>query len=239
MRFGLDTIGVPAGSRAAYTPSIGLRYVRFAAASYCEPSAIQTWSCLQCGNLPGVSGMRVTSDPSKDLQGFVAYASDRNEIVVSFRGTVATSIEDWLADLDAVKTSAYCSGCYVHKGFYNSWHDLKSGIVDSINTLSSQHPSASLSVTGHSLGAAIATNAAVDLLQSGYRVVRLVTFGCPRVGDAAFYRYASGLIPSNSRVVHHNDIVPHVPLESMGFHHLPTEVRPRRRRARSRARAPR
>ena len=46
---------------------------------------------------------------------------------------------------------------------------------------------AKVMVTGHSLGAAIATHCAVDLFMNvGIKDFELYTFGSPRVGDDAF-----------------------------------------------------
>ena len=57
-----------------------------------------------------------------------------------------------------------------------------------LKTLQSAFPSATkLVVTGHSLGGAMATLFAMDLVvNEGVSDVSLVTFGSPRVGNAAF-----------------------------------------------------
>ena len=44
-------------------------------------------------------------------------------------------------------------------------------------------------MTGHSLGGALAVLCALDL-QDIYGNINLYTFGCPRVGNAAFAQYA-------------------------------------------------
>ena len=43
-----------------------------------------------------------------------------------------------------------------------------------------------LRVTGHSLGAALATHAAAHLLVNKVKVTELYTYGSPRVGDPNF-----------------------------------------------------
>ena len=57
-----------------------------------------------------------------------------------------------------------------------------------------------------------------------YTVDTYYTFGQPRVGNVAYADYFKSILPEY-RVVHYADIVPHLPLEAMGFHHVPTEVR--------------
>jgi predicted lipase len=49
------------------------------------------------------------------------------------------------------------------------------------------------------------------------------TFGQPRVGNDAFATVFKSLV-NEYRVVHYADIVPHLPPEVLGFHHVPTEV---------------
>jgi len=53
-----------------------------------------------------------------------------------------------------------------------------------------------------------------------------MTYGSPRVGDATFASAFTQYVGENNhfRVVNDNDLVPHVPLEIMGFHHIATEV---------------
>ncbi len=50
-----------------------------------------------------------------------------------------------------------------------------------------KYPGSKFEVTGHSLGAAIATHCAIDLFTNfGIKDFTLYTFGSPRVGDDAF-----------------------------------------------------
>jgi predicted lipase len=58
---------------------------------------------------------------------------------------------------------------------------------------------------------------------STYDIVNMYTFGQPRVGNDAYETTYSQLV-NEYRVVHYADIVPHLPPELLGFHHVPTEV---------------
>ena len=50
-----------------------------------------------------------------------------------------------------------------------------------------KYPNSKISITGHSLGAAIATHCAVDLMANyNIRNFTLYTYGSPRVGDKTF-----------------------------------------------------
>uniref|UniRef100_F1L4U1 Lipase n=1 Tax=Ascaris suum TaxID=6253 RepID=F1L4U1_ASCSU len=68
--------------------------------------------------------------------------------------------------------------------------------------------------TGHSLGGALASLAAMRTVLENLRSsheVKLVTFGQPRVGDRELAMKHDELVPHSYRVVHRADIVPHLP----------------------------
>lgn len=69
-------------------------------------------------------------------------------------------------------------------------------------------------MTGHSLGAALTTIAAVDLIMSGLATADnliLYNYGCPRLATSAFIDKVEEIIPNRFRVVHYHDIVPRIP----------------------------
>ena len=158
----------------------------------------------------------------------MAYDPTANEIIVSFSGTDPLSIQNWIDDLDFVQTSfPYCGGCKVHEGFYKSFNSTVDQVKSLVNSAYASHSSASLSITGHSLGAAMAAHCAAELANSGYKIKHVYTYGMPRVGDTNFqswYKSSASKIPETYRVVHGHDPVPHVPLEAMNSHHMPYEV---------------
>lgn len=82
------------------------------------------------------------------------------------------------------------------------------------------------SVAGHSLGAAFATFAALQLISEGVSVTDLYTFGSPRLGDIRFAGWFDSYIKTNSknRVTHARDSVPHIPSNVAGFHHTTHEI---------------
>lgn len=171
-----------------------------------------------------------TSD--RECNGYVGYYPTDNEIVVSFSGTDPFNIQMWIDDLDFIKTDyPLCDGCQVHEGFYKTY--LSS--VDQIRNLTAsyltQYPTASITCTGHSLGAALASLCAADLQDLyGDRADLVIsspyTFGLPRVGDEVYSTwFNSDALPFDPyRVVHRKDPVPQVPFQSMGFHHYAYEI---------------
>lgn len=99
-------------------------------------------------------------------------------IVLAFRGSI--SFRNWfLADAFASFTpiSAVCANCQAFGSMYNAWQEVRDtqNILTQIKNTKIKNPSYKIVVTGHSLGAAIATYAAVELRNMGY-IVDLVSF---------------------------------------------------------------
>jgi predicted lipase len=79
-----------------------------------------------------------------------------------------------------------------------------------------------LYLTGHSLGAALATLCAQRLATGrGYPIQSLYTFGSPRVGNPEFAaQYQTRLGPRTYRLVNNEDLVTRVPPRSVGYEHI-------------------
>jgi hypothetical protein len=73
-----------------------------------------------------------------------------------------------------------------------------------------KYSTAAIYVTGHSLGGALATLAALDIKATFGKLSEFYSYGEPRVGNAAFATYFASQMPVH-RVIHYADIVPHVP----------------------------
>ncbi|GMA50983.1 hypothetical protein GCM10025857_23400 [Alicyclobacillus contaminans] len=73
-------------------------------------------------------------------------------------------------------------------------------------------------VTGHSLGGALATLHALVLAQRGIPA-RLLTFGSPMVGDAAFAHAVDTRVPDSWRIVNVPDVIPRLPGHFLGYSH--------------------
>jgi triacylglycerol lipase len=79
-----------------------------------------------------------------------------------------------------------------------------------------------LHVTGHSLGGALATLAALRLQKERlYPVQTVYTYGSPRAGDSDFALAFDALLGTRChRVVNNEDLVTRVPMRSMGYKHI-------------------
>lgn len=147
------------------------------------------------------------------------------EIVLAFRGTETDSLADIATDLRVRKVGGPLGG-YVHRGFLSAllqvWDDRRGfkGIEHSLKDMKKRLGSPSVWVTGHSLGAALATLATAFLVEAGQPVYGLYTFGSPRVGDSAFASAFDSRFKRAYRVVNNNDVVTRVPPRSLFYDHV-------------------
>jgi len=143
----------------------------------------------------------LASDPL-DIFGYVTAKQGRSYLV--FRGTQITSgiefAQEWIQDALSLPLTRVNHG-YAHLGFTELWRDLIGPTITALGEASTS----GLLITGHSLGAAIAT-LAWDSFGG-----ELVTFAGPRVGGKEF---ATAMWGGNChRIVNRRDIVPDVPTD--------------------------
>ncbi|GGD94512.1 lipase family protein [Paenibacillus nasutitermitis] len=129
--------------------------------------------------------------------------------ILAFRGT--SSATDWVTDLIAqqIVFKPANKRCLTHRGFTDVYMSAKQDIFRLLDTLPGNKP---LFVTGHSLGGALATLAALDIVTNrSHKQLIVYTFGAPRVGDPSFVRHYNKNVPVNFRIQNEYDIVPHLP----------------------------
>ncbi|XP_028787552.1 phospholipase A1-IIgamma-like [Neltuma alba] len=178
--------------------------------------------------------------------GYVAVATDegkavlgRRDIVVAWRGT--EQVMEWIKDLQFLLDDApYIFGddseCKVHRGFYSVYTatnslqpdftktSARTQVLTEIRRLVNKYKDEeiSITVTGHSLGAALATLNAADIVTNGCNVpenepqkacsVTAFVFACPRVGDSDFQEFSASQKDLRIlRIRNKNDIVPRHP----------------------------
>ena len=128
-----------------------------------------------------------------------------------FRGTEPDSLADIATDLAASLTPWPESGGRAHAGFARAARGLLPPVTQWLGTTAASRTK--LVITGHSLGAALAS-----LIASICKADQLVIIGCPRVGDAAFKTTLDGI--AIMRLVDCCDIVTELPPELDGYVHI-------------------
>lgn len=136
---------------------------------------------------------------------------NNNSYVLAFRGTEPEELSDVLADLNAIPRGSMTFG-WVHSGFRGEcdkvWNEINRHARDNAS-------GKKMYITGHSLGAAMAT-IATSRFEEKREVEQLTTFGSPRVGTRGFVKHIE---TKHYRFVNNNDIVTKVPLWIMGYKH--------------------
>ncbi|KAF2674127.1 alpha/beta-hydrolase, partial [Microthyrium microscopicum] len=212
----------------------------FAAASYCPSNTMRSKdaakiSCPKSKNCPKVeSAVTAIVAPVRnflktDVTGFVATDSTNNLTVIAFQGTETLKQAKIDLTLSLKKIDEVCQGCTVHTGFWQSWEEAKPQVMKAVNESLNKFPNNKLVVTGHSLGGAIATIAAIDLRSNGVAVdlVSMLNFGAPRIGNqqlADYVQKPKSKTGENHRVTHYNDPVPRLPPTIMGYAHYTPEI---------------
>lgn len=131
------------------------------------------------------------------------------EIIIAFRGTSSTT--NWISDAIAtqIKFTYVQQECLTHKGFTDIYASARDEIMAVLARLSSAKK---LYITGHSLGAALATLCAIDAAaNSSFTAPHLFNYGSPRVGDPAFAKAFASYVSSSFRIANLFDIVTYAP----------------------------
>lgn len=186
----VECLGVPRDA-PAYNEADARLSLLMSAAAYCAPDDLHAWTCAPCLLLNATAdGVAVLHGPS-DTQGLVASLTlPRGGAVtaVAFRGTLPEDIANVVLDLSLrpARLTGYpgCGDCEVHTGFYEAYTALAPALLAAVDAAGTA--STAIHITGHSLGGALSQLAAYELAMAGYNVRSLVSFGSPRVGNAAF-----------------------------------------------------
>ena len=154
------------------------------------------------------------------------FASCEQFAILAFRGTEFDDPGDLLIDallIPALEGPLSLHPALVHRGFRNALNSVWDELAAAVAGFRAGHPQAEICLTGHSLGAALATLTYERLGETDANL-SLYTFGCPRVGNEVFRDRAithKGL--GVHRFVNDEDTVTHVPANITLYVHVPTE----------------
>jgi len=191
-------------------------------ATYCATDRLTGMKCgANCNKLGGYSFV----NQGRFSNGYVdslTYSSfvntGKRRVILAFRGTnTATQLVKEIG-LSTGINFGLCGGVQNAKAlkyFYTGYQSkVRDTLLPHVRDLVKQHPGFDFYVTGHSLGGALATLAALDLSCNNIvhkNQLKLWTFGSPRVGDVNFAKATVNAVSEHFRIVHDKDMVPHVP----------------------------
>ncbi|KAF8369086.1 hypothetical protein PRIPAC_86915 [Pristionchus pacificus] len=184
--------------------------LEYAAASYAD----DPWPCLRKNNASLVLQVNVPCDAVRDKCWAIVVDAPEH-IVVAFQGTSSRTqlITELVESITSPKHQVPGIGS-VQRYFYVALESIVKPLALKLNKLRELYPSKSVLFTGHSLGGALASLAAVQYANSSAietSKLYLITFGQPRVGNYEYAQSVDRLVPNTWRIVHKFDLVAHVP----------------------------
>ena len=217
----------------SYDSATALSRAYYSKVAYCsDQKSLTDWTCKYCESGPNtLESAIVFEDKDTAMQTIVGYDGAEKAIALVFRGS--SNIQNWIlnAELSLVawENSDGCDGCYVHEGFQRIWTSIRSRVIDALEQIAAKHGTRTLFTTGHSLGGAVAVQAALTLSEL-FTVQTIYTFGAPRVGNEKFASAWNAKLGSKSfRVVHAADMFVQIVNSCLSckhgkYHHTGTEV---------------
>jgi pimeloyl-ACP methyl ester carboxylesterase len=149
-------------------------------------------------------------------------------VVVAIRGTA--SIFEWVQDARflPVKCPILPGAGYTEDGFTAVYESLRitvnptsERLVEALPNMAFPHLVTSMTICGHSLGAALATLLALDVgANTKFANPTSYTYASPRIGDPSFVDTYNQLVPNTYRFANRLDLVPKLPTPPLYEHVL-------------------
>jgi len=159
-----------------------------------------------------------------DTQAAVIYVPTDQSVYIAFRGS-EKNLTDWSNNFQ-FRQQYYPYGdpaetdVRFHLGFMTAYLAVRHQLLEVLTAF----PQAPLTFTGHSLGGALATIAALDvqynLAGKTGQAIELYTYGSPRVGNDALVESFNRRVPNSYRFVYGLDVVTRVPRQWQGYEHV-------------------
>ncbi|KAJ7589465.1 lipase [Mycena floridula] len=220
---------LPSSKTLQYNP-----YTSYASAAYCKPLTIAAWNCgANCRANPSFLPTASGGNGGTVQYWFVGWDPVLKTVVVSHQGTdplklasLVTDLELLLVELDSRLFPGVSSAVRVHEGFAAEQSQTATSILSAAKDAISKHSASSVTLVGHSLGAALSLLDAVYLslhLPSSIKI-SVIGYGMPRVGNQAFADYIDSHIHSLTRINNKEDPIPVLPSRVLDYHHASGEI---------------
>ncbi|KAJ7458560.1 alpha/beta-hydrolase [Mycena latifolia] len=226
--------GAPTPFSLADANSTFLRPAQFARVAYCSSASITAWSCgAPCDALPNVTFLQSGGDQGTIPLYFIAYDPTSESLVVAHEGTdaknilsIANDAQFGLVPLNATRFPETADqNITVHDGFQKTFERTADSLLAGVQAGLASTGVKKVVVTGHSLGAALATMTGAmlkDALDPSV-AVSVTGFGLPRGGNPGWADFIDNGV-GVTFLTNQNDPVPTVPPKFLGFQHTAGEV---------------
>ncbi|CAI2372409.1 unnamed protein product [Moneuplotes crassus] len=211
-------------SHCIYDEELAVDMVYASALSYCPSHKVMSRGCkaatVATENIDLIPFFSKSNNNSlTPIYMTLMKRESQKQIIVGFSGTKGG--DELLDEVTHIFPKEYDihkdKGMKVFGFFYDHYkddfrNDFLKQISDAMNK--DEYENYDVIFTGHSLGGALAMHAAADAILSGFlknNYVYVYTFGQPRVGNAEFIDEFLSNVNGFYRVIHNNDIVPHLP----------------------------
>ncbi|EGO01496.1 hypothetical protein SERLA73DRAFT_85185 [Serpula lacrymans var. lacrymans S7.3] len=208
-------------------------YTWYASTGYCTAATTLAWNCgANCDANPDFKPVASGGNGDSVQYWFVGYDPNLDTVIVSHQGTNTSEIlplvtdgDFFLTNLDTTLFPGISSDIEVHDGFKNEQASTATDVLAAVESAMSTYSTTTVTIVGHSLGAAISLLDSVYLplwLPSG-TTFQTFGYGLPRVGNQAFANY----VDANLHLTHVNneeDPIPICPGMFLGFVHPAGEV---------------
>ncbi|KAK0202424.1 alpha/beta-hydrolase [Desarmillaria ectypa] len=201
-------------------------YTFFASAGYCKPDVTLAWDCgSNCEANSDFEPVASGGDGGDVQFWYVGYSPSLSTVIVAHQGTDPSQIESLLTDgnfalspLDSSLFPGINSDILVHDGFRDAQIKSAKDILRAVTAALSEYNTNSVTLVGHSLGAALSLLDAVYLplhLDASYRMV----------GNQEFADYLDASLSGKiSHINNKQDPVPILPGMALGFHQPSGEI---------------
>ncbi|OAX37649.1 alpha/beta-hydrolase, partial [Rhizopogon vinicolor AM-OR11-026] len=166
-------------------------YTYYASAGYCTNTQTLAWDCgTNCDANPNFKPVASGGNGDSVQYWFVGYDPNLQTVIVSHQGTnpskilpLVTDGNFFLTNLDSTLFPGISSNIKVHNGFRNAQASTATDVLAAVESAMSTYRVTSVTMVGHSLGAAITVLDSVYLplwLSKG-TTFQTIGYGLPRV----------------------------------------------------------